>query len=137
MLGKKMESAVGSVAFKLASSSGQEDLLAETKSRVEFLTRLKEELGSKAGDELDGDPQIFRRLLTTAQTLLEVDDDALAARVRTSRPTIGRWSRGETCPHPIAMRAVYRTLDEWVGEKLKTHKSMVQKGRLPKMILEP
>jgi Helix-turn-helix len=61
----------------------------------------------------------FAKLIEDAQRVLEADDDALADRLGVSRPTIGRWVRGETAPHPIARPGVLGALANWADEKRK------------------
>ncbi len=52
----------------------------------------------------------FSSLFVRAQRALELDDYELAHLFRVSLPTIGRWARGETAPHPIGRQAVFQSL---------------------------
>jgi transcriptional regulator with XRE-family HTH domain len=64
----------------------------------------------------------FAGLIKQAQDVLETEDDELADRLGVSRPTIGRWERGETAPHPIGRPGVLRVLENLADEKLKFHR---------------
>jgi DNA-binding transcriptional regulator YiaG len=64
----------------------------------------------------------FAGLIKQAQDVLEAEDDELADRLGVSRPTIGRWERGETAPHPIGRPGVLRVLIKLADEKLKFHR---------------
>jgi len=64
----------------------------------------------------------FAGLITRAQDVLEAEDDELADRLGVSRPTIGRWERGETAPHPIGRPGVLRVLANMANEKLRFHR---------------
>jgi len=63
------------------------------------------------------------RLFVRAQLALEVDDTELARALRVSRPTIGRWARGDSAPHPIGRRPALMSLAELAEAKLKHHTS--------------
>lgn len=65
----------------------------------------------------------FSRLFDCAQSVLEVDDIELARTLRVSRPTIGRWARGDSAPHPIGRGPVLMSLAELAEAKLKHHTS--------------
>jgi hypothetical protein len=64
----------------------------------------------------------FSNLFSRAQLVLELDDPALAQMFRVSRPTIGRWARGDSAPHPIGRKAVLESLVDVARAKLKHHK---------------
>jgi hypothetical protein len=63
----------------------------------------------------------FSRLFDRAQLVLEVDDTELARVLRVSRPTSGRWARGDSAPHPIGRRPVLLSLAELAEAKLQYH----------------
>ena len=63
----------------------------------------------------------FCGLFNQAQKVLELDDSDLAGILRVSRPTIGRWARGDSAPHPIARDAVLKTFVDLADKKLKRH----------------
>lgn len=63
----------------------------------------------------------FSDLFNRAQKLLELDDSDLATILRVSRPTVGRWARGDSAPHPIAREAVLKTVVGLADNKLKRH----------------
>ena len=65
----------------------------------------------------------FSRLFDRAQLALEIDDTELARALRVSRPTIGRWARGDSAPHPIGRKPALMSLAELAEAKLKHHTS--------------
>jgi len=87
--------------------------------RVSHLDHVIEELASgiKLGPRLDR--ASFAKLFQDARQALEISDDDLAASIRVSRPTIGRWARAETAPHPVGMPGVLKALADMVKKKLR------------------
>jgi transcriptional regulator with XRE-family HTH domain len=71
----------------------------------------------------DADRSQFSHLFDQAQVVLELDDTELARILRVSRPTVGRWARGVSAPHPIGRTPVLITLAEIADAKLKYHAS--------------
>jgi hypothetical protein len=89
-------------------------------SRAEVLRNLIHALQSyPARSDRREDRERFAELLESAQIVLEVEDEELADRLGVSRPTIGRWVRGETAPHPIGRPGVLLELADWASERLK------------------
>lgn len=94
-----------------------EDMLSKHEQlRVMTLERLVEALRDFP---FEADRAEFSRLFDRAQSVLEVDDTELARTLRVSRPTIGRWARGDSAPHPIGRGAVLLSLAEFAEAKLK------------------
>lgn len=94
-----------------------EDMLSKHEQlRVMTLERLVEALRDFP---FKADRTEFSRLFDRAQSILEVDDTELARALRVSRPTIGRWARGDSAPHPIGRGAVLLSLAEFAEAKLK------------------
>jgi hypothetical protein len=83
-----------------------------TATLVELIKRLK-------NFPQDASREDFARLFARAQSVLELDDLALAKMLRVSRPTVGRWARGETAPHPIGRTPVFHSLSDVARSKLK------------------
>lgn len=75
--------------------------------RQEMLSTLIEELGNAA---LDPGQAEFGRIVRHAQKLLNKTDIEMSLLFKVSRPTIGRWTRGITAPHPMLQRAAFDTL---------------------------
>lgn len=75
--------------------------------RHEMLAALVEELGNAA---LDPEQAEFSRILRHAQKLLGRTDLEMSLLFKVSRPTIGRWTRGVTAPHPMLRRAAFDSL---------------------------
>ena len=67
----------------------------------------------------DASREDFSRLFQEATTLLELDDLELARMFKVSRPTIGRWARGESAPHPLGRMPVFRGLMQVAQAKLR------------------
>jgi len=88
--------------------------------REEVLQRLVQSLDSYQASARS-DRASFAKLIESAQLVLEIDDRELARRLGVSRPTIGRWARGETAPHPIGRQGVLRELKDVANERLKIH----------------
>ena len=70
---------------------------------------------------VEADRSEFSRLFERAQLVLELEDVELAGMLRVSRPTIGRWTRGETAPHPIGRKPVFAVLVRVAQAKLRIH----------------
>lgn len=83
--------------------------------RGEALDRLLQELRTFPED---GDRAAFSTLFKEAQLILEQDDLELARLFKVSRPTIGRWARGESAPHPIGRKPVFAALAKIARAKL-------------------
>jgi hypothetical protein len=92
----------------------------EERARVRVLEGLTVALN---GFDATEDDAAFSNLFSQAQVILEIDDLLLARLMQTSRPTIGRWARGQTAPHPLARAAVFRVLAGIVAARLKLHRS--------------
>jgi hypothetical protein len=60
----------------------------------------------------DGDdPMVpFPDLMATSQRVLGIGDEAMSRLLKVSRPTIGRWKRGEASPHELARVAIVGAL---------------------------
>jgi transcriptional regulator with XRE-family HTH domain len=69
----------------------------------------------------------FGPLVAEAQRVLGVDDAELARRLGVSRPTIGRWARRETAPHPLGRNSVLMELASWTSEKLRIHSTLAKR----------
>lgn len=61
----------------------------------------------------------FGGLIRVSQRLLEIDDSEMARILKVSRPTIGRWVRGDATPHHLTQRSIKAELIKKVTEKLK------------------
>lgn len=62
----------------------------------------------------------FAGLVSAAQRLLDLDDLDMSRVVKVSRPTISRWTRGVTSPHPIARKAIFNVLIKKAQAKAKS-----------------
>ncbi len=90
---------------------------AQETARVASLTWLIAEL--KAGGAVDKDA--FARLFHKAQRVLELDDTEVARALQISRPTVGRWARGESAPHALGRKPALMWLAKQAGHKLLAH----------------
>jgi hypothetical protein len=52
----------------------------------------------------------FGQLFGLAQDILRLDDLKMSRLLKVSRPTIGRWARGVSTPHPLAREAIIAAL---------------------------
>jgi hypothetical protein len=77
----------------------------------------------------DAPREEFTRVFALSQKVLELDDSALARMFRVSRPTVGRWARGESAPHPIGRRPVFDSFIDIAKAKLKYHVDAVASDR--------
>jgi len=87
--------------------------------RAQMVSALEElvaklEAAAASEDELD-----FGGLVKAAQQLLELDDTDMARTLNVSRPTIGRWIRGVSSPHPLTRRAICSALVKKARSKIK------------------
>jgi hypothetical protein len=75
------------------------------------IARALDELGRKldAVSSALADPD-FPGLIKLAQKLLKLDDLEMSRLLKVSRPTIGRWVRGVSAPHPLARKAIFDVL---------------------------
>lgn len=79
-----------------------------------------EELIAKLEAAAATDEEIeFGGLVRAAQQLLELDDTDMARILNVSRPTIGRWIRGTSSPHPLMRRAICGALIKDARAKLR------------------
>jgi hypothetical protein len=62
----------------------------------------------------------FTRLFNEAALVLELSDVSLADLFKISRPTAGRWMRGDSAPHPLGRSAVFDVLMREAKGKLRT-----------------
>jgi transcriptional regulator with XRE-family HTH domain len=85
------------------------------------VSALRDLIAALRGFKRDGDRNTFTKLFCEAITVLELDDLELARELRVSRPTIGRWVRGESAPHPLARQPVLSTLISIAERKIKRH----------------
>jgi transcriptional regulator with XRE-family HTH domain len=111
-LGEKAMAGTQLSASDVSVSSSDEQL------RVTALQKLAAALRSLPFEAERSD---FSRLFAHAQLVLEVDDLELARTLRVSRPTVGRWTRGDSAPHPIGRQPVLMTLAKLAEAKLRVH----------------
>lgn len=90
-----------------------ESVRAQTIEAIgELVTTL--EGASESGSDLN-----FAGLVKASQQLLQLDDTELARVLNVARPTVGRWTRGVSAPHPLARKAVFDALVRTARAKLK------------------
>jgi DNA-binding XRE family transcriptional regulator len=78
----------------------------------ELIAKLEAAAASEAELEFGG-------LVKAAQQLLELDDTDMARTLNVSRPTIGRWIRGVSAPHPLTRSAICGALVKKARSKIK------------------
>lgn len=67
------------------------------------------------------DAKVFAELFGLATEMLHVDDLQLARVFKVSRPTIGRWARGESAPHPLGRGPVFQILLKMAETEIRRH----------------
>lgn len=89
---------------------------------IEHLKRIVEEVRARTEEALDDliaqlgaasiseDEFDFGGLLRAAKQLLRLDNDQLAEILNVSRPTVSRWIRGLSAPHPLGRKAIFDAL---------------------------
>ncbi|MFM5906286.1 MAG: hypothetical protein ACKOPO_01645 [Novosphingobium sp.] len=65
----------------------------------------------------------FGATFRLSQKVLEKSDLEMSRLFKVSRPTVGRWSRGITAPHPMMRRAVYELLQSQLQERLRANRA--------------
>ena len=107
------------MTFKFAKGNDAFDREVEAfrTSRTAVFTALIEELVPAVANPDKAD---FARIFRHAQSVLGKSDLQLSNLFKVSRPTIGRWSRGVTAPHPLLQKAVYETLLAETKQALRT-----------------
>jgi hypothetical protein len=85
--------------------------------QVKLLQGLVGQLKSAPTDNAEA----FAKLFALASEMLHADDLQLARVFKVSRPTIGRWTRGESTPHPLGRRPVFQTLLKMVEAEIRKH----------------
>ena len=98
----------------------EEHILEYEKLRVRTLAELAKALRTLPAK---AERSEFSRIFDRAQLVLEIDDVDLARTLRVSRPTIGRWARGDSAPHPLGRKPVLQSLAMLTEAKLKHHSS--------------
>lgn len=93
-------------------SAGQDFRRAQLSKVLEDLRVFTEENSREA----------FRKAFEDAQRALEASDEELRLLLRVSRPTIGRWARGDSAPHRFGRKPVLECLAGEVAKKLKTYR---------------
>lgn len=83
-----------------------------------------DELVAKLADASSSDADVdFGGLVKAAQRVLELDDGDMARMLKVSRPTIGRWIRGTSQPHPLGRGAIFEALSGHARVKAKNLRS--------------
>ena len=84
--------------------------------RYKILSALMHELMAANADPENAN---FARAFRLAQTALEMSPLEMSLLFKVSRPTVGRWARGVTAPHPLLRKAIYDTLIIELRDRLK------------------
>ncbi|MDE2403409.1 MAG: hypothetical protein KGM17_01675 [Sphingomonadales bacterium] len=85
--------------------------------RREMYRALAAKLCSASADPESVD---FGAVFRLSQKVLERTDLDMSRMFKVSRPTISRWTRGITAPHPVMRRAMFDLLQAQLRERLKT-----------------
>lgn len=65
------------------------------------------------------DDEAFVRILGLCASVLELTDREIADALLVSRPTVNRWLRAESDPHPAMRRPIYAWIAKEVGRRLR------------------
>ncbi len=89
---------------------------AGQRSRIEELRNLLLVLRAAAAD---GSRDQFCHAFAEARRVLELEDRELAETFQMSRPTVGRWARGESAPHQVGRKPMLDALARRAQAKLR------------------
>ena len=95
-------------------------LLKNQVAREESLTKLRDQL--RLARQTGVARQQFTELFAAALQVLELETDQVARLFKISRPTVSRWTRGISAPHPLGQGPVFQVLEQKASEKLRTLK---------------
>lgn len=87
--------------------------------RAQIIPALEELIAKLEAAAATDDEIEFGGLVRAAQQLLELDDTDMARTLNVSRPTIGRWIRGISSPHPLTRKAICGALIKDARGKLR------------------
>lgn len=82
-------------------------ILDASQQTADALDQLAVSLGE--GQSNDECPEFFL-LMRAAQVIMRLDDTSLSRIAMVSRPTVGRWTRGVSSPHPLGRNALFESL---------------------------
>jgi hypothetical protein len=92
------------------------EMLRESEIRqIEVLRNLVQRLKDAPTDN----DEVFAKLFALATEILKRTDAELAKDLSVVRPTIGRWVRGESRPHPLGRKSVFRVLQKLAEEDVR------------------
>ncbi len=92
-------------------------LLAHEPDRVHTLERLSAELRTAQQDEFGRDE--FTKIFASALRVLELEPGYVAKLFKVSRPTVSRWTRGESAPHPLGRGPVFKLFERETARRLR------------------
>lgn len=102
---------------RMATLQYADTVVDEACRRVESLDAITERLSAfREG----GSRQEFTELFKDAMLILEFTDEELARMFKISRPTVGRWARGHSAPHPLGHKAVFDVLAREAKKKRRS-----------------
>jgi hypothetical protein len=95
-----------------------QEVEAFDRKRHEIFGALVQELASASSDPEAAE---FGRVFHHAQSVLGKTDLQMSLLFKVSRPTVGRWARSVTAPHPMLRKAVFDVL---LGEAKQALKAL-------------
>ncbi len=90
------------------------------RARAQMSEALDELVSKLAAASLTDADVDFGGLVNAAQRLLALDDGDMARMLKVSRPTIGRWIRRSSSPHPLARGAIFEALSGQARIRVKS-----------------
>ena len=98
------------------------ELRRQVEEAVTALTHALETLVSQLEAAASSEEECpeFADLIAASQRLLALDDADMSKALKVSRPTISRWTRGKTSPHPVVRNAMVTVLIKRAQSKIKS-----------------
>ncbi|MDP2345304.1 MAG: hypothetical protein Q8O67_30450 [Deltaproteobacteria bacterium] len=108
-----MTAAVRKRTVAVAATAEETQELARVASLTSLIAALKAP-GERTREQ-------FSALFAKAQRVFELDDIEVARALHISRPTVGRWARGESAPHTLGRKPALLWLARQGAHKLTQH----------------
>lgn len=106
------------------NESARKDALQQL---VDELRQVAQQL--KQAGRFDVHAADFSELILSSQRLLEMSDAQMASLLKVARPTIGRWSRGESTPARLMASTVLLTIADEARERIRRVQKSAQRAR--------
>lgn len=110
------------IGIDTTNNIGTESIAKLSRQLEEFRTQTARGLDALAKrlDAASSTSVDFSALVQLAQRHLVLDDLEMSRLLKVSRPTIGRWVRGDSTPHPLARKAIFDVLAKQARARAKS-----------------